>query len=49
MSSGMVLNTGQIKLVENLVKRGTDFPGGPVVRTLRSQSRGPGLNPWSGN
>ena len=26
-----------------------DFPGGPVAKTPRSQSRGPGLNPWSGN
>ena len=26
-----------------------DFPGGPVGRTLRSQCRGPGFDPWSGN
>ena len=26
-----------------------DFPGGPVVKTLYSQCRGPGFNPWSGN
>ena len=26
-----------------------DFPGGPVTRTLRSQCRGPRLDPWSGN
>ena len=26
-----------------------DFPGGPVVKTPRSQCRGPGFNPWSGN
>ena len=26
-----------------------DFPGGPVVKTLRSQCRGPGFHPWSGN
>ena len=25
------------------------FPGGPVAKTLRSQCRGPGFNPWSGN
>ena len=24
-----------------------DFPGGPVVGTLRSQCRGPKFNPWS--
>ena len=26
-----------------------DFPGGPVGKTLHSQCRGPGVNPWSGN
>ena len=26
-----------------------DFPGGPVVKTLCSQCRGPGFDPWSGN
>ena len=26
-----------------------DFPGGPMAKTLCSQCRGPGLNPWSGN
>ena len=26
-----------------------DFPGGPVAKTLRSQCRGPGFDPWSGN
>ena len=25
-----------------------DFPGGPAVRTLRSQRRGPEFRPWSG-
>ena len=25
-----------------------DFPGGPVVKTLSSQFRGPRLYPWSG-
>ena len=25
-----------------------DFPGGPVVKTLRSQCRGYGFDPWSG-
>ena len=24
-----------------------DFPGGPVVKTLRSQCRGHGFDPWS--
>ena len=28
---------------------GGDFPGGPMAKTLCSQSRGPGTNPWSGN
>ena len=26
-----------------------DFPGGPVVKTPRSQCRGPQIDPWSGN
>ena len=26
-----------------------DFPGSPVVNTLRSQHRGPRFDPWSGN
>ena len=26
-----------------------EFPGGPVVRTLRFHCGGPGFNPWSGN
>ena len=26
-----------------------DFPGGPAVKTLHSQCRGPGFDPWSGN
>ena len=26
-----------------------DFPAGPVVKTLHSQCRDPGLDPWSGN
>lgn len=30
------------------VRVGKDFPGGPVAKTLRSQCRGPGFNPWSG-
>ena len=25
-----------------------DFPGGPVAKTLCSQCKGPGFNPWSG-
>ena len=29
--------------------RGRDFPGGPVAKTLSSQCRGPGFNPWSVN
>ena len=26
-----------------------DFPGGPVAKTLYSQCRGSGFDPWSGN
>ena len=28
---------------------GPDFPGGPVVRTLRFQCREHGFDPWSGH
>ena len=27
----------------------TDFPGGPVAKTLHSQCRGPRFDPWTGN
>ena len=30
-------------------RRWREFPGGPVVRTLCFQCRGPGFDPWSGN
>ena len=26
-----------------------DFPGGPMAKTLLSECRGPGFQPWSGN
>ena len=26
-----------------------DFPRGPVAKTVHSQCRGPGFDPWSGN
>ena len=32
-----------------LKMKGKNFPGGAVVKTLSSQCRGPGFNPWSGN
>ena len=25
------------------------FPGGPVAKTLHSQCKGPGFDPWLGN
>ena len=33
----------------NKSERVWDFPGGPVVKTLRFQCRGPGFEPWLGN
>ena len=30
-------------------KQSGDLPGGTVVKTPRSQCRGPGFDPWSGN
>ena len=37
--------------IKNLLKKWSpgDFPGGPVARTPRSQSRGPKFDPWSEN
>ena len=32
-----------------LKKTSWDFPGGIVVKILRSQCRGPGFDPWSEN
>ena len=46
MRSFMVVKTYGRK--QNKKHQG-DFPGGPVVKTLHSQCRGPGFNPWSGN
>ena len=39
------LNIGASKYI----KQYWDFPGGPVVKTLCSQCRGHGFDPWSGN
>ena len=34
---------------ERLKGKNWDFPGGPMVKTLRFQCRGCGFDPWSGN
>ena len=35
---------------DDLVRKGAwDLSGGPVTKTLHSQCRGPGFDPWSGN
>ena len=41
-------NLKKIYTKELIYKTG-EFPGGPVVKTLHSQCRGPGFDPWSGN
>ena len=33
----------------SIIRHYREFPGGPVAKTLYSQCRGPGFNPWSGN
>ena len=38
-----------MKINELIYKVLRDFLGGPVVKTLCSQCRGPGFDPWSGN
>ena len=30
-------------------ERNSDFPSGPVAKTLHTQCRGPGFDPWLGN
>ena len=48
----IVLLLGRRKAVRDrlALQGGTgDFPGGPVARTLCSQCRGPGFDPWSRN
>ena len=32
-----------------LKNQGKDFPGDPVAKTLGSQCKGPGFNPWFEN
>ena len=41
------INLQNFFILENWNSR--DFPGGPVAKTPRSQCRGPGFDPWSGN
>ena len=42
-------NYKQGLLLLNLRLPVRDLAGGPVAKTLHSQCKGPGLNPWSGN
>ena len=46
-SSCFMCTEFQFCKIERTIERG--FPGGPVAKTLCSQCRGPGFNPWSGN
>ena len=39
----------RFKGIYSLLKLIRDFPSGPVTKTARSQCRGPGIDPWSGN
>ena len=38
-----------VMLCEVSQKEDSNFPGGPVAKTLHSQCRGPGFDPWSGD
>ena len=40
---------GTINLIPQRDRFTWDFPGGPVVKTLRFHCGGHGFNPWSGN
>ena len=42
-----VLSQGQRPIIKTTDS--WDFPGGPAAKTLCSQCRGPGFNPWLGN
>ena len=44
---GTELLTSLLVQVKKPVPR--DFPGGPVVKTLHSQCRGPRFDPWPGS
>ena len=37
------------KFASKVLRTHGGSPGGPVVKTSRSQCRGPGLDPWSRN
>ena len=37
-----------LDMVTEHKKFSKDFPGCPLAKTLHSQRRGPGFNPWSG-
>ena len=43
------LDDKRTQLTRKEKSRGRDFPGGPVAKTLPSQGRGAGFDPWSGN
>ena len=45
--SDLSVSKTQTYSIKNPVVR--EFPGGPVVRTLRFHCRGPGFDPWSEN
>ena len=44
MSTSILM--GKMDEVLRKMRLRQDFPGGPVVKTLHSQSRGPGFDPW---
>ena len=48
MRSGIKKQGGQ-RCGEHEERGNGTSPGGPVAKTLHSQCRAPGFNPWSGN
>ena len=47
---GSMIDRLEAQRQKSKIKRGPrEFPGGPVVRTLRFQCLGLGFNPWFGN
>ena len=45
----MITHAKIMDVNDSLKWRNREFPGSPVVRTLRFHCKGHGFDPWSGN
>ena len=48
-TTGPLDESSELLVIVVFVFTPQNFPGGSVAKTLCSQSRQPGFNPWSGN